>query len=243
MINNYTRLIDNLQYLKLYEISEKLNSFDFKNNKDFIDQLLELTDCEVDVKSKRAKKIMIKTACFPHQKRLDDFDFSFQEDLDENKIKELATLDFIDKKENIVFLGNSGVGKTHLSTSIGIVAAENRMSTYFIKCHDLILNLRKAKLEHKLDEVIKKYNRYSLLIIDELGYLPIDAEDAKLFFQLIDKRYETKSTIFTTNISFNKWDTIFKDPIIASAIIDRILHHCHVVSIIGSSYRTRNLIE
>lgn len=135
------------------------------------------------------------------------------------------------------------MGKTHLSTSLGIIATENRISTYFIKCRDLMLNLRKAKLEYKLDEVIKKYNRYSLLIIDELGYLPIDTEDAKLFFQLIDKRYETKSTIFTTNISFNKWDTIFQDPVIASAIIDRILHHCHVVSIIGSSYRTKNLIE
>ena len=150
------------------------------------------------------------------------------------------SLRFIEAKENIVFLGSSGVGKTHLATSIGIAAAKQRYSTYFIKCNDLLQQLKRAKLENRLDARLKHFNKYKLLIIDELGYLPIDAEDSKLFFQLIDMRYENKSTILTTNINFNSWDDIFYDPIIANAILDRILHHAHVVSISGNSYRLKD---
>ncbi|MDS1153608.1 hypothetical protein XD01_06730, partial [Staphylococcus aureus] len=185
-------------------------------------------------------------------------------------------LRFIEKYQNIVFLGSSGVGKTHLATGIGMAAAKNRVSTYFIKCHHLIENLRKAKLENRLenrlkhyskyklliiDEIgylplienlrkaklenrlenrLKHYSKYKLLIIDEIGYLPIGSEDAKLFFQLIDLRYEKKSTIFTTNINFNLWNEIFDDPKIANAILDRILHHSSVVKITGKSYRLKD---
>jgi DNA replication protein DnaC len=147
---------------------------------------------------------------------------------------------FIANCENIVFLGTSGVGKTHLSTSIGISAAKKSISTYFIKCHDLIQNLKKAKLENRLDVRLKHYCGYKLLIIDEIGYLPIDKEDSKLFFQLIDKRYEKKSTIFTTNINFSNWDQVFLDPVLANAILDRVLHHAHVINITGNSYRLKD---
>lgn len=149
----------------------------------------------------------------------------------------------IEQKENIVFLGSSGVGKTHLATSIGIAAAKKRNSTYFIKCNDLILNLKKAKLENRLETRLKHYARYKLLIIDEIGYLPIDEDDAKLFFQLIDMRYENKSTIFTTNASFKSWGEIFQDPRLANAILDRILHHATVVNIVGDSYRLKDHIQ
>ena len=110
----------------------------------------------------------------------------------------MNSLRFIEKQENIVFYGNSGVGKTHLATAIGVTAAQNRQSTYFIKCSDLIYTLRKAQLEGRLQERLKKFSGYKLLIIDELGYLPISREDSKLFFQLIDRRYERNSTIITT---------------------------------------------
>ena len=139
-----------------------------------------------------------------------------------------------------MFLGSSGTGKTHLATSIGISAAKKRMSTYFIKTNDLISQLKKANLENRLQDRLRHFTKYKLLIIDELGYLPIDKEDSKLLFQLIDKRYEKRSTIFTTNISFSSWDEIFKDPIIASAILDRVLHHAHVIQITGKSYRLKN---
>ena len=140
-------------------------------------------------------------------------------------------------------MGPSGVGKTHLATSIGIESAKQRVSTYFIKCHDLINQLRKAKQENRLEYRMRILNRYKCLIIDEIGYLPIDSEDSKLFFQLIDKRYERKSTILTTNINFSNWDEIFGDATIANAILDRILHHAHVVKITGKSYRIKDYYE
>ena len=183
---------------------------------------------------------MVKVGAFPHTKELKDFDFNFQPGINKDQILDFASLRFLEAKENIVFLGTSGVGKTHLSTSIGIAAAERRCSTYFIKCNDLLQQLKRANLENRLDSRLKHFSKYKLLIIDELGYLPIDKEDSKLFFQLIDMRYEKKSTIITTNINFNAWDEIFCDPIIANAILDRVLHHAHVVSITGNSYRLKD---
>jgi DNA replication protein DnaC len=156
---------------------------------------------------------------------------------------ELASLRFLEKAENIVFLGSSGVGKTHLATSIGIEAASKRYSTYYIKCHNLLQQLKRARLENRLDSKLKHINRYKLLIIDELGYLPIDKDDSNLFFQLIDMRYEKKSTILTTNINFNDWDSIFKDAVVANAILDRILHHAKVITINGRSYRVKDYIK
>ncbi|WP_456299090.1 IS21-like element helper ATPase IstB [Mogibacterium pumilum] len=154
---------------------------------------------------------------------------------------DLNSLRFIEKKENIFFYGNSGVGKTHLATAIGMTAAQNCNSTYFIKCSDLMDTLRKAQLEGRLTERLKKFSGYKLLIIDELGYLPISKEDSKLFFQLIDKRYERNSTIITTNINFSQWDEIFGDPMIAGAIVDRLLHHATVLTIKGKSYKLQAL--
>jgi DNA replication protein DnaC len=158
-------------------------------------------------------------------------------------MKDFESLRFIESMENIVFLGSSGVGKTHLAISIGVAAAKKRYSTYFIKCHDLIQQLKKAKLENRLEARLKHFCKYKLLIIDELGYLPIEKDDAKLFFQLIDLRYEKRSTILTTNINFNSWDDIFYDPVIANAILDRVLHHAHVVNITGKSYRLKDYIS
>ena len=135
---------------------------------------------------------------------------------------------------------SSGVGKTHLATSIGVAAAKHHNITYFIKCSDLLQQLKKAKLENRLEARLKHFNHYKLLIIDEIGYLPIDKEDSNLFFQLIDMRYEKKSTILTTNINFGDWDSVFYDAVVADAILNRVLHHSHVVSITGKSYRLKD---
>lgn len=186
---------------------------------------------------------MIKVGGFPHFKEIDEFDFSFQESIHEPQIRSFLSHGFIHEKENIIFIGSCGVGKTHLATSIGISAAKSRLPTYFIKCHDLVLQLKKAHLENRLEDRLRHFTKYRLLIIDEFGYLPLKEDEAKLLFQLIDRRYEKRSTIITTNISFSKWDTVLNDPIIANAIIDRLLHHCHVVKIIGQSYRLKNIME
>lgn len=221
---------------------DEVIDFATKNNLSFVDSLIKLTAYEIDFKEANMIRSMVKVGAFPHKKEIKDFDFSFQPSINKDQILDFTSLRFLESQENIVFLGPSGVGKTHLATSIGIAAAKRRFSTYFIKCNDLIQQLKKAKLENRLDARLKHFSKYKVLIIDELGYLPIDKEDSKLFFQLIDMRYEKKSTLLTTNISFNSWDEIFYDPVIANAILDRILHHAHVVSITGNSYRLKDHI-
>lgn len=243
MTTIHEQLMNNLMYLKMNEMIMHMNDtieYINKNELTFEEGLLKLTGYEIDYKEATAIKAMVKTGAFPHFKELKDFDFNYQESINKEEIMDYANLRFIQENENIVFLGNSGVGKTHLATSIGIAAAKKRISTYFIKCNDLIAQLKKAKLENRLELRLKHFGSYKLLIIDEMGYLPIDKEDSKLFFQLIDRRYENKSTIITTNISFNNWDEIFMEPVIASAILDRILHHAHIVQITGKSYRLKD---
>jgi DNA replication protein DnaC len=243
MTTNYQQLLHNLEYLKLKQMTLHLSEvidFSVNNQMSFIDTLIKLTSYEIDVREQNMIQSMVKVGAFPHLKEIKDFDFNFQPSLNQQQILDFLTLRFIEKNENIVFLGPSGVGKTHLATSIGIAAAKKRTSTYFIKCHDLIQNLKRARLENRLEARLKHYTKYKLLVIDEIGYLPIDAEDAKLFFQLIDMRYEKRSTILTTNVNFKSWDEIFQEPKLANAILDRILHHATVVTIVGDSYRLRN---
>lgn len=242
-MTEHEKLLENLAYLKMKEMGLHLDeTIDFinKNNLSFTEGLVKLTNYEIDHKEASMIKAMVKVGAFPHQKELKDFDFTFQENINKEEILEFTSHRFIHQNENIVFIGSSGVGKTHLSTSIGISAAKKRISTYFIKCHDLIAQLKKAKLENRLEDRLRHFTKYKLLIIDELGYLPIEKEDSKLFFQLIDRRYEKRSTIMTTNINFSSWDNIFMDPVIANAILDRVLHHAHVVQITGKSYRLKD---
>ena len=174
-------------------------------------------------------------------KYLKDFEFDYQPSINVQQIQDFNSLRFLEQRDNIIFYGNSGVGKTHLATAIGITAAENRYSTYFVKCAELMDSLHKANLAGRLEDKLKKLSGYKLLIIDELGYLPITKDDSKLFFQLVDRRYEKFSTIITTNINFSQWDEIFGDPVIANAIMDRLLHHANVVTIKGKSYRLKHL--
>lgn len=241
--NNYKQVLQNLEYLKLKQMILHLDEVvdvSVQTQMSFVDTLIKLTNYEIDVKEQNMTQSMVKVGAFPHLKEVKDFDFSFQPSVNKQQILDFLTLRFIEKNENIVFLGPSGVGKSHLATSIGIAAAKKRTSTYFIKCHDLIQNLKRAKLENRLEARLKHYTKYRLLIIDEIGYLPIDHEDAKMFFQLIDMRYEKRSTIFTTNVNFKAWDEVFQEPKLANAILDRILHHATVVTMVGSSYRLKD---
>lgn len=202
---SYQQAIRNLEYLKLKQMVSHLNEvvdFNIHNQLSFMDTLVKLTNYEIDVREQNMINSMVRVGAFPHLKELADFDFSFQPSVNQAQLIDFTDLRFLEGNENIVFLGPSGVGKTHLATAIGIAAAKKRTSTYFIKCHDLIQNLKRALLENRLETRLKQYSKYKLLIIDEIGYLPIEPEDAKLFFQLIDLRYERRSTIFTTNVNF-----------------------------------------
>ncbi len=221
----YRRLVDNLSSLGLKGMEINLDEYleQIRNKeKSVIEALCELTDIEMKLK---------------------DFDFSFQPSINEGQIRGFENLKFLEQKQNILFIGSSGVGKTHLSVSIGIEAAKNRKSTYFINCNDLLQNLKKAKAENRLEQRLKFYSRYKLLIIDEVGFLPIDVEDSKLFFQLITKRYEKNSTIITSNIELSRWGDMFGDPVLANAILDRLLHHSEIIKIIGDSYRIKDKIR
>lgn len=243
MNNSYQQLIQNLEYLKLKQMTQHVGEvvdFSISNQLPFVEALVKLTNYEIDVREQNMIHSMVKVAAFPHRKEIDEFDFEFQPSINRQQILDFITLRFLEACENIVFLGPSGVGKTHLATSIGIAAAKKRTSTYFIKCHDLIQNLKRAKIENRLEARLKHYTKYRLLIIDEIGYLPIEQEDAKIFFQLIDMRYEKRSTILTTNINFKAWDEVFQDTKLANAILDRVLHHATVVSIVGPSYRIKD---
>lgn len=242
-MTNYTRLLSNLEELQLNRIKDNLDEHIGRiNNKelDYIESLHELTNLEIQAREDRATHACVRVANFPYRKELKDFDFSFNPKINKEKILDFKHLRFIENKENILFLGVPGVGKTHLATSIGIEAAKNRKITYFINCHDPILQLKRAKLENRLETRLKFFSKYKVLIIDEVGYLPIDKEGANLLFQLINKRYENSSTIITTNKPFSEWGEVFGDSVLASAILDRLLRHSHVINIVGSSYRLKD---
>ncbi len=244
MIEEYNELNTTLEILGLNKIKEELSKNLDKNifdNSQLIPFLNYMFKQEKEFRDKRAKEINISISNFPYKKCIDDFDFDFQPGLSKSKIMDLMTLRFISNKENVIFAGLPGTGKTMLSTCIGIEAASNRISTYFIPCSKLLTELNKAHLENRLEKRLKQFNKYKLLIIDELGFLPISKEDANLLFQLISLRYESKSTIITTNIDFSKWGETLHDSLIATAILDRLLHHCTVINIDGPSYRTKDI--
>jgi len=243
---NYTKLLTNLEILKLENIRYYLpNYLDSIKEKDvaLVDSLYLLTEKEIEFRDARASKVQITISAFPFEKTIKDFDFNYQPDVNKSLILDLETLRFIESKENILFVGSPGVGKTHLAVALGVAAAKKRYSVYFISCHDLIMQLTKAHSENRLEKRLKHFCKYQLLIIDEIGYLPVDISGAKLLFQLITKRYEKSSTIITTNQLFSNWGEVFSDNTLANAILDRLLHHSQIVKITGQSYRIKDKFD
>ena len=230
------RLNDNLSRLKLSRTAEVLDTIaqQAKENKSsyfaFLDHLLEE---EVAAKDKRRIQTAMRTAGLPGAKTIEEYDFSFHPQLDQREVMELFDLSFISNKENVIFLGSPGVGKTHLAISLAIKACYHGFKVYFTTMDTLIKKLKEGATRRKA------YLSSSLVVVDEVGYLPVTTQEAHLFFQFVSHRYEQSSTIITSNKSFGDWQELFGDPVIATAILDRLLHHCKVVNIKGHSYRLR----
>ena len=205
---------------------------------DFLEQCLKT---EHRSRQQRTRSVLLKMAGFPSVKQLEDYDYKFAVGAPKKQIQALASLSFIERKENIVLLGPSGVGKTHIAIALGFLATQAGFKTRFMTAADLLLQLDAAQRQGRLKQTMQRsVNGPSLLIIDEIGYLPMNREQANLFFQVVVKRYEKGSVILTSNLSFGQWDETFAgNTALTSAMLDRILHHSHVIQIKGDSYRLK----
>jgi len=216
-----------------------------KENWKYNEYLYEILKLEANSRAERSRKTLTKMAGFPTIKTLEQFDFDFTVGVNRRQIEELSTLEFINKKENIILLGQSGVGKTHLAISLAYKAVQSRIKARFTTISDLILQMQTAKKEKRYDSFIKQaIMAPSLLVIDEIGYFPMSKEEANHFFQVVSKRYERGATIVTSNLVFSQWSSIFaNDKVVTTAILDRLLHHSHIINILGDSYRLKEKKE
>ena len=207
------------------------------------DFLLDLTTTELQARAESRFNRRVREAKFPLLKTLEGFDFAAVPDLDIRVIRELTGCDFIKEHRNVIFLGRSGTGKTHLATSLGVEACRNNYRTRFVSCYGLVNELIEARQERDLRRLIGRHSRYDLLILDELGYIPFSKEGAELLFQVLAERQEKGSVIITTNLGFADWTQVFGDPVMTAALLDRLTHKAHIINCLWDSFRLKESLK
>lgn len=231
-----------MQKLKLDHLASQLDTVcEQASQKDqsYRDFLIDVLRIEWGGRQVKGVEARLKQARFPAHRRLEEFDFSFQKSIDRKVFEELASLAFVERGHNAVFLGPPGVGKSHLAISLGLKAVEAGHRVLFLTLDELLTRLRRASMENRLDKTLQQLTYPKLLILDEMGYLPMDRQQSGLFFQLVTRRYGRASLILTSNKSFADWGEVLGDRVMATAILDRLLHHCTTINIKGESYRLK----
>lgn len=220
--------------LRILNLEELITEVEFNNPEQYLTDVLQLA---VNQRRNRRIKRLIKSAAFPVPKTLDNYDFSpisFPNSIDKT---DLISLDFIDKKENVLMLGSVGTGKSHLATALGIKSCSNNKKVQFYRVVDLTNELLEKYKEGQVSKLIKKISKADLLILDELGYIPFSKKAAELLFSVISNSYEQQSIIVTSNLEFGRWNEVFGDDRLTAALIDRVVHHSHILAFTGKSFR------
>lgn len=239
-------LQENLKRLTLSTMARELASHlrQAKESGTGHDEFLQrLTTAELTARAENRLARRVREAKFPLLKTLEAFDFNAVSGLDLGLVRELARCDYVKERRNVIFLGRSGTGKTHMATALGVEACKNNYRTRFISCYALANELIEARQERDLQRLIRRYARYELLILDELGYIPFSKEGSELLFQVLAERQEKGSVIITTNLGFADWTQVFGDPVMTAALLDRLTHRAHIINCQWESYRLKQSLK
>jgi len=236
----------NLKALKLSTMARNLES-SFRQAResgiDYEEFLIELTTAELQARGESRLARRIREAKFPLLKPMETFDLNAVPELDIRLFRDLAGSGYIHERRNVIFLGRSGTGKTHMATALGLEACRNNFRTRFVTCYGLVNELIEARQERTLQRLLQKYSRYDLLILDELGYIPFSKEGSELLFQVLAERHEKGSVMITTNLGFADWTRVFGDPVMTAALLDRLTHKAHIINCTWDSYRLKQSLK